>query len=266
MDSVIKRVKELNRQKISELNIIGQDITGYGLDLYGRRALPELLPKIIREAEDIRWIRLLYLYPEKIIEPLLDLIKAEPKLCKYIDLPIQHINDRILKLMQRKTTKADILKIIEKIRKNAPEIAIRTSLIVGFPSETEVEFRELLDFIKEVKFERLGAFIYSREEDTPAFKFAKQIPKKTKLSRLNAVMAAQQDISREVNQKFLGQRLEVLIEEREKDIYLGRSQFDAPEVDGLVYVKSSKKLKPGDFVKIEVTDTLEYDLVGTAIG
>jgi len=265
INSVLDKVNGFDEDRISELNIIGQDITGYGLDLYGARKLPGLLKKIIKKAKHISWIRLLYLYPGEGIEELIPMIKDSPKICKYIDLPIQHINDRILKMMHRDTAKKDILKLIEKIRKNIPEATIRTSLIVGFASETEREFQELLNFVKDTKFERLGAFIYSREEGSAAYDFKKQIPRLTKIQRLDAIMSSQRVISQEINKRFLGKMIDVLIDEKEKDYYLGRSQYDAPEVDGSVYVNSKETLKLGDFVKVKITDTLEYDLVGEAL-
>ncbi len=265
MNSVLKRVEKFNQDRVSELNIIGQDIAGYGIDLYGKRRLPELLQKIVKQAKDIGWIRLLYLYPDAVVTELLDLMKDQPKICRYIDLPIQHINDRLLKLMNRRGNKRAIRGLIRKIRKTIPDIAIRTSLIVGFPSETDKEFRELLEFIKDEKFERLGAFIYSREDGTPAYNLKPQVPHKVKIERLNAVMSSQQKISQELNRKLLGRVLDVLIDEKGKDCFLGRTQIDAPEVDGLVYVKpAGQKLNAGDFVKVKITDTLEYDLVGEA--
>lgn len=263
---ILKKAEELNRQRISELNIIGQDITGYGIDLYGAPRLTKLLKNIVKTAANIGWIRLLYLYPRRLSDELLEFIADEPKICKYIDLPIQHINERILKLMHRNTTKKDILSLIDKIRKKIPRVALRTSLIVGFPSETEREFEELLKFLSQTKFERLGAFIYSAEEGTPAYSLKKQIPSGVKTERFNKIMSSQQKISQDINQEFLGQTLEVLIDEEEDGTYLGRSQYDAPEVDGMVYVSSKRKLKPGDFARVEITDTLEYDLVGRAIG
>jgi ribosomal protein S12 methylthiotransferase len=264
VNSVLKRAERFNKDRISELNIIGQDITGYGIDLYGAAKLDELLKGISRIASQIGWIRLLYLYPSRITDRLLELIRDDPKVCKYLDLPIQHINDRILNLMHRQTSKKDILNLIDKVRKTIPGVAIRTSLIVGFPSETDREFKELLGFIEDVRFERMGAFIYSREEGTEAFCFKKQIPQKIKVERFNALMSSQQGISREINQRFLGRIIDVLIDDRHKGTYVGRSQYDAPEVDGVVYVKSIRTLRPGEFVKVKVTDTLEYDLVGEA--
>ncbi|MBU0503105.1 MAG: MiaB/RimO family radical SAM methylthiotransferase [Candidatus Omnitrophota bacterium] len=263
-DLVLAQVRSLDRQGISEINIIGQDITGYGLDIYGSLKLPQLLKRIIKNTSHALWLRLLYLHPKRVSADLLKIIRDEPKICKYIDLPIQHINNRILRLMNRQVTKKEILSLIDKIRKILPEAAIRTSVIIGFPSEKDKEFRELLDFIREVRFERLGAFIYSREEDTPAYGFKPQIPQKIKSERFNLVMSSQQIISEEINRGMLGKKIEVVIDEVDNDSYLGRSRFDAPEVDGLVYVRSKRKLKPGDFAKVKVIDTLEYDLIGEA--
>ncbi len=260
--SILKKTKEFNRQGISELNIIGQDITAFGLDLKPRSSLTELLKKILKVSKNIGWIRLLYLYPERVTEELLKIIRSEERVCKYIDLPIQHVNNRILRLMNRKTTKSQILKLIERIRKAIPNVSLRTSIIVGFPGEREREFKELLAFIKEVKFERLGAFKYSREEGTVAYNFPGQVLETVKTQRFNEVMSSQSEVASLVNSKSLGGILKVLIEERNKDGYIGRTEFDAPEVDGLVYVKSKFKLNPGDFVKVKIIDTLEYDLVG----
>lgn len=279
---VLKKVELLDKSGVSELNIIGQDITGYGTDIYGAPMLAKLLQKILKKSKNINWFRLLYLYPSRVSNELLAVIKDEERICKYIDLPLQHINNRILKLMNRKTQKKQILDLIEKIRKAIPSVALRTSLIVGFPSETEKEFKELLNFINEVKFERMGAFIYSREEGTLAYSLTKQIPPQIKSRRFNEIMSLQQKISREVNKKFLDKNIDVLIEEKEAGYYLGRSQHDAPEVDGLVYVYPVRKdnsnksgfsngvnslatLKPGSLVKVKVTDTLEYDLVGETL-
>jgi len=274
--SIIQKVKRFNQEKISELNIIGQDITGFGLDSVtrpyrigrcaplrsGQSHLTGLLSKIIRNAPDIGWIRLLYLSPERISDALLELVRAHEQVCKYIDLPIQHINNRILKLMNRRITKKEIICLIDKIKKVISGVCLRTSLIVGFPSETDKEFKELLSFVREVKFDRLGVFIYSREEDTPAYSFKGQITQKLKQERFDVIMAAQQKIAAALNANFLGKRVRVLIEERQDGAYIGRSQADAPEVDGLVYVNSRRLLKAGEFVEVRITDTLEYDLVG----
>lgn len=263
-ETLLRQVDMFNRQGVSEINCIGQDITAYGMDLYGSMKLAGILREIAKRMKDVRWLRLLYLYPSRLTDDVLKAIRDEPKICKYIDLPIQHINDRLLKLMHRGTEKRDIIKLIDKIRKTIPEVALRTTVIVGFPSETQKEFKELLSFLQDVRFERLGAFIYSREADTPAYHFKGQIPKKIKMERLNTVMSCQQKISVSVNAGFLGKTLEVLIDAKEKDCYLGRTAYDAPEVDGGVFVKSDRKLEPGDFVSVKITDTLEYDLVGEA--
>jgi len=261
-ETIIQKVRRLNREKISELNIIGQDITGFGVDLSGASQLTGLLKKIISNSPDIAWIRLLYLNPERVTAELLELIASCERVCKYIDLPVQHVNNRILKLMNRKITKQEILSLIGKIRKKIPGVCLRTSLIAGFPSETKEEFNELLEFVKEVKFDRLGAFIYSREEDTAAYSFKGQISRKLKQERFAAIMSAQQKIAAELNSKFLGKTIPVLIEEKQDDVYLGRSRADAPEVDGMVYVRSRRALKTGEFAQVKITDTLEYDLVG----
>ncbi len=263
--SILAEAARFNDAGIKELNIIGQDITGYGLDRTGKRLLPALVKKILKVTPDIRWIRLLYLYPGSVVDELLDIMAGSPRICKYIDVPMQHINDRILGLMNRRTSQKQIRALIEKIRKKVPDVAIRTAFIVGFPSETDREFQQLLDFIREFRFERLGAFMYSREEGTPAYSLAHQVPHALKAARLNAVMAAQQEIARDVNKRFLGTTLDVLIEEEENGSYVGRSQFDAPEVDGSVYVSSEKKLQRGDMVKVTIDDTLEYDLVGKVL-
>ncbi|MFH1888631.1 MAG: MiaB/RimO family radical SAM methylthiotransferase [Candidatus Omnitrophota bacterium] len=263
--SILRKIESFNKDKVSEINIVGQDITGYGMDLGRTRGLPGLLKKIIGRSPGIGWIRLLYLYPTRITDELLDLVKNEPKICKYIDLPLQHINNRILGMMNRQVDKNAILRVIDKIRRKVPNVAIRTSLIVGFPSETDDDFKELLDFIADVKFERLGAFIYSREGGTRAYDFKDQVPERIKRERFDILMLRQQEISRDVNESFVGKVIDVLIEEKGKGYYLGRSQYDAPEVDGMVYVDSDRVLKTGGFVKAEITDTLEYDLVGKAL-
>jgi ribosomal protein S12 methylthiotransferase len=262
VNSVIKKVKELSEEGISELNIIGQDITGYGLDLKSGVNLTKLLEEIIKQAPKIGWVRLLYLNPIRLNKDLIKLIAREKKVCKYIDLPIQHISNRILKLMNRQMTRDEIIRVIDRVREDIPGVAIRTSVIVGFPGETDKEFLELLEFIKEARFERLGAFKYSREEGTKAYDFKGQVTESVKSERFDRIMSLQQEISREINSGFIGKNLKVLIDECVDGNYIGRSEFDAPEVDGLVYIKSKRKLKPGDFVDLKITDTLEYDLVG----
>jgi ribosomal protein S12 methylthiotransferase len=260
--AIIRKVKRFNQEKISELNIIGQDITGFGIDVSGKSQLTGLLREIISNTPDIGWIRLLYLNPQRITNELLELIASNLRLCKYIDLPIQHINNRILKLMHRTFFNEEIVALIKKIRKTIPGVYLRTSLIVGFPSETEKEFNELLEFVKEAKFERLGAFIYSREEDTPAYAFKGQITQRLKQERFDKIMSAQRQVATDLNAQFLGKTISVLVEEKQDGAYIGRSQGDAPEVDGLVYINTKQPLKIGKLIQVKITDTLEYDLVG----
>lgn len=265
IESIIEEVKFLDKNNTKEINLIGQDITLYGLDIFGKPTLVKLIREILKNTKNIKWIRLLYLNPKRIDDELISLIAGEKRICKYVDIPIQHINDRILKLMNRNTTKKEIIDLIKKIRKRIKGVYLRTSIIVGFPTETENEFRELLEFLKQTKFERLGAFIYSREEKTPAYAFKNQINQRIKKSRFDRVMLLQQEIAREINKTLLGKKIEVMIDERDKDednLYLARLEQDAPEVDGVVYVRSGKKLAPGEFHKVKIIDTLEYDLVG----
>lgn len=257
--------------RLAEINLIGQDTTFYGTDLYGKPALGDLLRKLCRvinspSLKNIRWVRLLYSHPVHFTDDLINLIKNEPLICKYLDLPVQHINDKVLKIMHRKTTKKDILRLIDRLRSSIPGLAIRSSLIVGHPGEGQKEFEELLDFMEQARFERLGIFIYSREEGTAAYNYPGQVPEREKKRRFDEAMRLQQGISADINMRFLGKKMEVLIDEQDENdrgIYVGRTYADAPEVDGQVFVHTGQKeLKPGDFVEVKITDTLEYDLVG----
>ena len=265
IESILEEVNQISkRQKVSEINLIGQDTTLYGKDIYGKPAIKELLKKLCGFRNYRRWIRLLYTYPSHIDDRLIDLFAEEESLCKYIDLPIQHINENILKKMNRKMDKKDIVDLIRKIRKHIPGVILRSSVIVGFPGESDQDFHELAEFIKEIKFERLGVFTYSREEGVPAYNYRNQIDEKTKLERFNTLMSVQKEIATNINGSYIGKTIEVLIDEKDensKDTYIGRSQGDAPEVDGEVFVKA-KDVRPGDFVNVKITDTLEYDLVG----
>ncbi|MDP1853464.1 MAG: MiaB/RimO family radical SAM methylthiotransferase [Candidatus Omnitrophota bacterium] len=263
--SVLEEARLLDKRGISELNIIGQDITCFGLDSAAKGRLSYLISRILEEAENIKWVRLLYLNPLRLDNDLIELIWENERICKYIDLPIQHINDRILKLMNRQITKSKIHSLIKRLRKEIPEVAIRTSVITGFPSETESEFKELIDFITEVKFDRLGAFVYSREEGTAAYDFPNQVPESVKRKRFSILMQKQQEIAKDYNASLLGKTKEVMIEEYNDGVYAARSQADAPEVDGCVFVKSKEKLFAGDIVKVKITQTYEYDLVGEKI-
>jgi len=264
MSSVLKEVDQLLKmRKTREINIIGQDTSAYGMDLYGKSQIDKLLKKLSLRSKG-RWLRLLYTHPAYFSEELISVIKNESSICKYIDLPLQHINDKILTKMRRGTSREQILSLINKLREKIPDLVLRTTLIVGFPGETEAQFKELLNFMQDVRFERLGLFKYSQEEGSPAYKFSGQLQDKVKQARYNQALSLQQDISTSVNQKFLGKTLRVLIDEQDpqdKSVFLARSEYDAPEVDGCVYVKSKKKLNIGDFVKVKITDTLEYDLV-----
>ncbi len=268
IESIIDQVKILDRSDVREINLVGQDITLYGLDIYGRPKLIQLLKEILKHTHNIKWIRLLYLHPAHVDDELINLVAREKRICKYVDLPIQHINDRILKLMNRGILKSQIISLINRIRKRIKGVYIRTSIITGFPGETEAEFNELLDFLKEVRFERLGAFIYSKEEDTKAYSFKRQVHYKTKKSRFDRVMFVQQEIASSLNRTLLGKEKHVMIDDKDDDepnLYLARLEQDAPEVDGQVYIKSERKLWPGEFCKVKIIDTLEYDLVGELV-
>lgn len=268
MNEVLRQASRLDSDGVREINLIGQDASGYGLDLYKELKLAALVRKIARDCRGVSWIRLLYLYPSRITDDLLRVVRDEPKVCKYIDVPVQHISSRILRAMNRKTSRGEIRGLIKKIRKEIPGAALRTSVIVGFPGETDKDFKELLSFIGDVRFERLGAFIYSKEEGTRAALLPDQVPQKIKEARFDEVMALQQGVAKEVNRRFMGKLIDVLIEEKQSTPagclreYIGRSQYDAPEVDGSVFVRSKKVLAPGDIVPVRITDTLEYDLVG----
>jgi len=266
IESIKKEATGLIKNGAKEIILIGQDTSLYGIDLYrvGDGRDRPLLAKLLKELVEISadsWIRLLYFHPANLNRDVIKAIRDNKNICRYIDLPIEHISDSILKRMARRTSKKDIISLIEYIRKEIPDTAIRTSLITGFPGETEKEFRELLAFIKEMRFERLGVFKYSREEGTIAYDYKNQVPEKEKQRRFDEIMSLQQEISRDVNERFKGKKLKVLIEEKREDCYLARTEYDAPEVDGLVYVKG-ENLKIGDFVDVRIIDTYEYDLVG----
>ena len=265
MEDIIKEAKELAQRGVKEVVVIAQDTTKYGFDLYGKDSLPELLEELA-QIEGLKWIRIMYSYPESITEELVKVIKKYDNICNYFDMPIQHASNKILKLMNRKTTKEDILSKVEMIRSYIPDATIRTTIIVGFPGETEEDFKEVLDFAKLVKFDRLGAFAYSREEDTPADKLPNHLEDDVKNDRRDKLMLVQQQISQELNEKKIGNIYEVLIEEQiEHNVYIGRTQGDAEEIDSIVYVKSIDKLNAGDFVTVKINNALEYDLMGDVI-
>ena len=268
MDDILKEAKMLAKKGIRELIIIAQDTTKYGIDLYGKPILAELLTELCK-IKEFRWIRFLYSYPEGITDELIKTVKENDKICKYFDIPIQHISNDVLKRMNRKTSKENIEKLITKIRKEIPNVVLRTSLIVGFPGETQNDFDELYKFVQKTKFDKLGVFSYSKEEGTPASKMQNQIHYKTKQSRLNKIMSLQQDISREKLENNIGKTIEVLVENMSFDgkYLVGRTKNDVPEEDGIVFVKRTQKNenKINQFIKCKVVEVSNYDLIAESI-
>jgi ribosomal protein S12 methylthiotransferase len=260
IEEIIKEAKKLAWKGVKEIIIIAQDTTYYGLDIYGKRKLPELLNRL-SEIDGIEWIRLMYTFPAKFPTEVLDIMAQNPKICKYIDIPIQHISDKILKSMRRGITKRKTIELLEKIRETVPEVAIRTSLIVGYPGETEKEFEELLDFVYTFKFDRLGVFTYSQEEGTKAFELGDPVSPEEKERRMALIMNAQHDIIVEKNEKMIGRKFKILIDRKERDFYIGRTQWDAPEIDLEVLVEGNG-IKIGNFYEVEIYDIFEYDLIG----
>lgn len=266
MDDIIAEAKQLEALGVKELNVVAQDITRYGLDLYGEYKLASLLRKITEETS-IPWIRLLYCYPDKITDELIAEMRDNPRILKYIDLPIQHISDNMLKAMNRHGDSAMVKEVIAKLRREIPDIMIRTTFIVGFPGETEADFTELCEFVKETKFDRAGVFTYSREEDTPAYDFPDQIDEQVKIDRQDILMREQLEINEENNKKMIGKAVTVLCEDFDpvSEAHFGRSANDAPEIDGKVYFKSEMRIAPGSFVEVKIREVVDYDLYGFAI-
>lgn len=266
MEDIIEEVKMLSeKQYLSEIILIGQDTTLYGIDLYGEYKLDELLKKLsLLKLNNLKWIRLLYTHPAHYNNELIEVIAHYPKICPYLDLPLQHISDKILKRMNRPVKKSYVISLINKLRDRIPNLTLRTTFIVGFPGETDKEFEELLNFVKEFRFERLGGFIFSREEGTPAYDFPQQIPMRIKNERLKNLMLTQQSISKEINSFHVGKEIEVLIDEIQSGkpkIAIGRTQGDAPEIDGKVVIRGDRA-QVGKFIKVKVTEASEYDLTG----
>lgn len=263
IESLLDEAEMLVEQGVKELIIIAQDITLYGVDLYGENKLVELLKQLVK-IEDLKWIRLLYAYPEQITDELIDTIASEPKICNYIDMPIQHSSDSILKKMGRKTTQLQIKQTISKLRNKIPDISIRTTLITGFPSETEEDFNDMVEFVKDVEFDRLGVFTYSREEDTPAYNYPNQIDEDIKLERKNIILDIQKNISAKKCNECIDKTFDVLIEGKltDENVYCGRTYKDAPDIDGLVFIDNDRELISGDFVSVCVKEASDYDLVG----
>ena len=266
MEDIIEEAKKLANEGYEELIIIAQDTTKYGIDIYGESKLAELLKELCK-IEKLKWIRFLYAYPETITDELIEVVKNEDKICKYFDIPIQHISNSVLKRMNRKSNGETIRNLIKRLRKEIPGVVIRTTVMVGFPGETKEDFEELYDFVKEARFERLGAFSFSKEEGTPAEKLKDQIHPMTKKSRYNKIMSLQQKIASETQQEMVGKELEVLIETKTFDgkYYVGRSYREVPDIDGLIYIEMVDKALEGKFVKCKITKASGYDLIGKIV-
>ena len=266
MERLLSEAEELVEQGVKELILVAQETTLYGKDLYGKKSLHILLKELCK-IPSIRWIRVLYCYPEEITDELIQTIKEEDKICKYLDIPIQHASNGVLKRMGRRTTKEQLIEVVEKLRREIPEIALRTTLITGFPGETKEQHEELLEFIDELEFDRLGVFTYSPEEDTPAAMMPNQIEEHVKEDRQADLMELQQEIAFEKAEQMIGRELLVMIEGKvaDENAYVGRTYMDAPNVDGLIFVETDEELMSGDFAKVKVTGALEYDLIGEII-
>lgn len=266
MDNLIEQAEHLVKNGAKEIILVAQETTLYGKDLYGEKSLPKLLRRL-SDIEELRWIRILYCYPEEITDELIDTIAELPKVCNYLDIPIQHGSDNILKKMGRWTDKNEIISIVDRLRKKIPDIALRTTLITGFPGETEEDFEELKEFVKKLRFDRLGVFTYSREEDTPAAEMEGQVSEDVKEARRNEIMEIQQEIAFEKGREHIGEDFDVMIEGSLPDegVYIARTYMDAPDVDGYVFISSDWHLDSGDFVKVEITGAKEYDLIGDIV-
>ena len=266
MDDLIEEAKVLEKEGVKELTLIAQDTTRYGLDLYGEKKLPELLRRLVDET-GIEWFRVLYCYPEEVTEELAEVFNYSPRILPYIDLPIQHISDKVLRRMNRRGGEAAVRRAVALLRERVKDIAIRTTIIVGFPGETEEDIEQLCAFVDEAKFDRLGVFTYSPEEDTPAASFDDQIEEEEKVSRMDSVMRRQLEISAANNAEKVGKTIRVLCEDYDvvAETYFGRSEADAPEIDGKVYFSSKKKVRPGTFVDVKIEEAMDYDLVGKAV-
>lgn len=263
MERLLKEAQDLAEQGVKELILVAQETTLYGKDLYGEKSLPKLLRELCK-ISGIRWIRILYCYPEEITDELIQVMKEEPKICHYLDLPIQHANDTILKRMGRRTSKQELINIVQKLRKEIPDICLRTTLITGFPGETQEQHEEVMEFIDTLEFDRLGAFTYSPEEDTPAATFEDQIDEEVKEDRQADIMELQQEIAFDKAEDMIGREVLVMIEGKvaDENAYVGRTYRDAPNVDGLIFINTDVELISGDFAKVKVTGALDYDLIG----
>jgi len=266
MDNLIAQAKHLVNNGAKELILVAQETTLYGKDIYGEKSLPKLLDELSK-IDELKWIRILYCYPEEITDELIDAIKRNPKVCNYLDMPIQHGADDVLRRMGRWTNREQIENTVSKLRKEIPDIVLRTTLITGFPGETEEDFEQLKEFVEKMQFDRLGVFTYSREEDTPAAEMVEQIEEEIKASRRDEIMQIQQDIAFDKSNSRVGEIYEVMIEGKlpEEGVYIARTYMDAPDVDGYVFIQSDYNFDSGDFVKVEITRSDEYDLIGEII-
>lgn len=263
MERLVRQAEDLAAQGVKELILVAQETTLYGKDLYGEKSLHRLLKELCK-IKGIRWIRILYCYPEEIYDELIQTMKEEPKICHYLDLPIQHASDAVLKRMGRRTTRKELTEKVQKLRKEIPDIVLRTTLITGFPGETEEDHETLMEFVNEMEFDRLGVFTYSAEEDTPAASMEGQIPEEVKEERRDALMELQQEVSYDKGTERIGQELLVMIEGKVsgESAYIARTYGDAPKVDGYIFVQTGELLVTGDFAKVRVTGAMEYDLIG----
>ena len=263
VEYLVKQAEKLVEGGVKEIILVAQETTLYGVDLYGKKSLPMLLHELAK-IEDLRWIRILYCYPEEINDELIEAIKNEPKVCHYLDMPIQHASDNVLKRMGRRTDKQELIDIVAKLRREIPDIALRTTLITGFPGETDEEHEEVMEFIDECEFDRLGVFTYSREEDTPAAVMPDQIDQDTMETWRDELMALQQEISIDKSAQMVGKTIDVMVEGyiADDNTYVGRSYKDAPNVDGMVFFECDRELMSGDFVSVKITGSTEYDLMG----
>ncbi len=262
IEEILKEVEYLVKQGVKEFNVIAQDLSSYGLDLYGKLMLPELIDRMA-QMEGVEWIRLHYAYPAQFPHEILDVMAKHPNVCKYLDIALQHINDRVLENMRRHINKEQTLQLLEEIRTKVPGIHIRTTLMVGFPGEDEAAFEELKQFIKDARFERMGAFAYCEEEDTFGAKnFEDSIPQEVKEARLSEIMELQETISLEINEAKVGQTMKVIIDREEPDYYIGRTEFDSPEVDPEVLVSKEKTLQIGQFYNVEIQEAMPFELIG----
>ncbi len=262
-EDIIEEAKILAQKGIKELIVIAQDTGRYGLDIYGEARLPKLLKELCK-IDGFKWIRFLYTYPETITDELIEVVKSEDKICKYFDIPIQHISNKVLKRMNRKSDKESIENMLAKLRKEIPDVILRTTLIVGFPGETKEDFEELYEFVGKSKFDKLGVFMYSKEDGTPAAKLKEQIHHSTKKSRYNKIMSLQKEVSKKNLEEKIGKTYKALIENMsfDKKYYVGRTYMDVPEEDGVVFIKNTKDLKIGEFTKCKITEIRDYDLIG----